>query len=176
MMKALKAGILAAACFAGTAQAATLVPDGGWSLFLFGSTGSTLVDSNTNDTSWDFTLTSDAYLDVTDVAIIGDVFTLYNGASLIGTSSGYDLNGTLLFDPDSAFGSDQYSWGRWLLTPGTYSINGIASESCCAQGGAYIRLAGVNGVPEPESWALMIAGFGLVGAAMRRRAMATVAA
>lgn len=34
----------------------------------------------------------------------------------------------------------------------------------------------VNGVPEPSSWALMIAGFGLVGAAMRRRAAAAVAA
>ena len=32
--------------------------------------------------------------------------------------------------------------------------------------------AGVPGVPEPASWALMIAGFGLVGAAMRRRAHA----
>jgi hypothetical protein len=30
-------------------------------------------------------------------------------------------------------------------------------------------LSGVVGVPEPASWALMIAGFGLVGAALRRR-------
>jgi hypothetical protein len=30
-------------------------------------------------------------------------------------------------------------------------------------------------VPEPASWALMIAGFGLVGAAMRRRRMAAIA-
>jgi len=26
-----------------------------------------------------------------------------------------------------------------------------------------------NGVPEPASWALMIAGFGLAGATLRRR-------
>jgi hypothetical protein len=32
------------------------------------------------------------------------------------------------------------------------------------------------GVPEPASWALMIAGFGLTGAAMRRRRNATVVA
>ena len=31
------------------------------------------------------------------------------------------------------------------------------------------RLVAFEAVPEPESWALMIAGFGLVGAAMRRR-------
>jgi phospholipase/lecithinase/hemolysin len=30
-------------------------------------------------------------------------------------------------------------------------------------------LAGVLGVPEPSSWALMIAGFGMVGLAARRR-------
>ena len=27
----------------------------------------------------------------------------------------------------------------------------------------------VGGIPEPASWALLIAGFGLLGAAMRRR-------
>jgi hypothetical protein len=39
------------------------------------------------------------------------------------------------------------------------------------------RIGGVNGVPEPSSWAMLIAGFGLVGAASRRRrGSATVAA
>ena len=33
----------------------------------------------------------------------------------------------------------------------------------------------MGGVPEPASWALMIAGFGLVGGAMRRRAQVRVA-
>jgi hypothetical protein len=36
--------------------------------------------------------------------------------------------------------------------------------------------ASVSFVPEPESWAMLIAGFGLVGATMRRRARATVTA
>ena len=31
-------------------------------------------------------------------------------------------------------------------------------------------------VPEPASWAMMVAGFGLVGGALRRRSMARVAA
>jgi hypothetical protein len=34
----------------------------------------------------------------------------------------------------------------------------------------------VNDVPEPASWAMLIAGFGLVGATMRRRRNAAVAA
>jgi PEP-CTERM motif len=36
-------------------------------------------------------------------------------------------------------------------------------------------LAGMGAVPEPASWALMIAGFGLVGSAARRRATVRVA-
>jgi hypothetical protein len=39
-----------------------------------------------------------------------------------------------------------------------------------------VDLGGPQGVPEPASWAMLIAGFGLVGAAQRRRASLTVAA
>jgi hypothetical protein len=35
-------------------------------------------------------------------------------------------------------------------------------------------VAGVGGVPEPASWAMLIAGFGLTGAAMRRRRLRPV--
>jgi PEP-CTERM motif len=42
---------------------------------------------------------------------------------------------------------------------GSYTANGFAIAAP----------AGVGGVPEPASWAMLIAGFGLVGATMRRR-------
>ncbi|HEU4969415.1 MAG TPA: PEPxxWA-CTERM sorting domain-containing protein [Sphingomonas sp.] len=49
------------------------------------------------------------------------------------------------------------------------------NEAGLAAGGDIGRFAlaqdAFNGVPEPASWALMIAGFGLAGAAMRRRAL-----
>jgi hypothetical protein len=35
--------------------------------------------------------------------------------------------------------------------------------------GTYVGQIGIAGVPEPANWALMIAGFGMAGAAMRRR-------
>ena len=35
--------------------------------------------------------------------------------------------------------------------------------------------AAVLGVPEPATWMMMIGGFGLVGAAMRRRAKLAIA-
>jgi len=38
-----------------------------------------------------------------------------------------------------------------------------------------IRVAGLGAVPEPVSWAMMVSGFGLVGAGMRRRSRAPLA-
>ena len=38
-----------------------------------------------------------------------------------------------------------------------------------SRGGSYAGTADYTAVPEPAAWAMMISGFGLVGAAMRRR-------
>lgn len=49
-----------------------------------------------------------------------------------------------------------------------------ANAECCGAnvyGLNELRVSGSAVVPEPQSWILLIAGFGLVGAAMRRRAM-----
>ncbi|MBC7519830.1 MAG: PEP-CTERM sorting domain-containing protein [Sandarakinorhabdus sp.] len=49
-----------------------------------------------------------------------------------------------------------------------------ANATCCGAnvfGLNELRVVGTATVPEPQSWILLIAGFGLVGAAMRRRAM-----
>jgi type IV pilus assembly protein PilY1 len=63
----------------------------------------------------------------------------------------------------TAVGANVYSFGQ-----NSGDING-------GNGSTFIfAFRGVGGstVPEPASWALMIAGFGLVGAAMRRKALA----
>lgn len=60
-----------------------------------------------------------------------------------------------------------------------YYTTGGAIKSATLVGGAgdYIFIDNISfgggTVPEPASWAMMIAGFGLVGAAMRRRSIAT---
>jgi PEP-CTERM motif len=43
------------------------------------------------------------------------------------------------------------------------------ASAACAFTRTVTGVAGVGGVPEPASWALMIGGFGLAGAALRRR-------
>ncbi len=52
-----------------------------------------------------------------------------------------------------------------VLQNGTFGVQGSGSQDLL-----------VFGVPEPASWAMLIAGFGLVGASLRRRRVAAVGA
>lgn len=74
-----------------------------------------------------------------------------------------------------------------ISTPGGFNqfafrgIDGTDAFYGVRFGGNYLLLAAtadggpVGGVPEPASWAMLIAGFGLTGAAMRRRRVAATA-
>lgn len=62
------------------------------------------------------------------------------------------------------------------LNTGSVSIGKVAGVSFTSDSGVFLTgNPTVGGVPEPASWALMMAGFGAVGAAIRRRRV-TVAA
>jgi hypothetical protein len=70
-----------------------------------------------------------------------------------------------------------------IMTAGTYQLafgvtNTIDSafDSALAWNGAVIGGNPIDPIPEPQSWMMLIAGFGLVGAAARRRRQAAVAA
>ncbi|WP_310496049.1 PEPxxWA-CTERM sorting domain-containing protein [Sandarakinorhabdus sp.] len=58
---------------------------------------------------------------------------------------------------------------RW--TKYTINFTGTARSIVLAGNGSYFDdvMLGTGAVPEPASWALLLAGFGLTGAAMRRR-------
>lgn len=53
-----------------------------------------------------------------------------------------------------------------LAAPGTLRFAAIGTSDSL---GGYLDDVRLAAVPEPESWAMMIAGFGLLGSAMRRR-------
>jgi Protein of unknown function (DUF642)/PEP-CTERM motif len=58
--------------------------------------------------------------------------------------------------------------GTFVGTGGATTLSFTNTNGCC-NGGIALDGVSVNAVPEPAAWALMIAGFGLVGGAMRRR-------
>ena len=76
--------------------------------------------------------------------------------NIVGTSLGF----TQFSGPALYTGSNDSP----VFTPGTYQLTSIVS------GNSTLTITeGTGAVPEPASWALMIAGFGLVGIAARRR-------
>ena len=87
-----------------------------------------------------------------------------NGSALTGTLNG--VEGTTTFW--SVAGDFRQSFtltGNLNLAGGPFASNENNN----------VQLLVGNAVPEPATWAMMIGGFGLVGAAMRRRAKVTVA-
>jgi hypothetical protein len=71
--------------------------------------------------------------------------------------------------------------GNWLQFSGNFVATGtsakisIFNDNSQASGNDYgLDLISVTAVPEPASWAMMIGGFGLIGAAARRRSRPTV--
>jgi hypothetical protein len=74
-------------------------------------------------------------------------------------------------------GSRETIFSQGLITPTGLTIGSdgafyVANFSAAEGIGQVLRIAAV---PEPASWAMMIAGFGLVGSALRRRTPARVA-
>jgi hypothetical protein len=87
------------------------------------------------------------------------------------------LNGNLL----AASGGDFRTWTNFAANSGfvagantlQFVVTNIGQRSGNPSGlRVEFTASDVTPVPEPASWAMMIAGFGLVGAAMRRRASA----
>lgn len=105
----------------------------------------------------------------------GGVYTNTNLAGQTFASFGFDIPTTGQFGFDisggtgMAFANLSNSFGTVNLTTGVGTLVGTIGA------GNLVDITAAS-VPEPASWAMMIAGFGLVGASMRRRVATAIAA
>jgi len=100
---------------------------------------------------------------------------------LIATNAGLFFD----FSSNDAQGFAAFNFGStgYCFTAGGITCFGTDHSESLQAGGAYyegprlsglVRIAHVDAVPEPASWALMLGGFGLVGGALRSRRKAAV--
>ncbi|MDB9407815.1 MULTISPECIES: PEP-CTERM sorting domain-containing protein [Microcystis] len=172
------------AFFAGTvvlnaqqAVAVVLLPNGVW------QSGQIESDpASNNPTSWDFTIAPgfQGAFDLVDQFIAGDVYDIYNGATLLGSSDftpktppfPYLPSGNPGLDADWAAAST-YSSASLLFGPGSYSLS-LAPSSTFPGGlpaGYSVRLNQTAvAVPEPAS-VLGLLAIGVLGAgsALKRK-------
>ena len=118
-------------------------------------------------------------------AVVGTFASAMNSVSIRGIDIGqagmrlsvFDAANTLL-GSSTAFGPNI---GVGFFYDVTASFAGIRSfaisqdNPCCGDGALFENLSFSSNVPEPSSWAMLIAGFGLTGAVMRRRRTALAA-
>jgi hypothetical protein len=160
------------------AKADIAMPTGVWEVFDFGPAGVTSgywQDLSGSPLTYTFTVVSHAVLTVTDGYFNGDQFDVnINGVntdtSATSFTGAYEGDNWAAASVNPAFSHSHYSLGA-----GTYTVTGYAIETPFFGVGAGALLLGV---PEPATWAMMLVGFGAVGAAMRkaRRTSAAVTA
>jgi hypothetical protein len=99
---------------------------------------------------------------VTETAYVDPANNLYGGASLLGTAT---------FIGGSGIYSKTVNTSAYAGLTGPYSLTQIYSIEMIGTGSANsnINLAATTPVPEPETYAMMLAGLGLMGFIARRR-------
>ena len=168
MLKSIVAAI-AVVAFAAPASATSLVADSGWFYDFVVAKG-----GNADGAPFSFSLAMPTFLRLTDTNKAGDVFTANDPGRGLSFTTAFATDGAAVPNYDAVAWSDlSFSRFSQLLGPGSYSFDVTTQCASGCPAGFAIRLDSAPsigpGVPEPASWALMIAGFGLAGAAMRRR-------
>jgi hypothetical protein len=127
------------AAFAGVAGAATAITVGdGWHSF-----GSPDRSAYTQP-PFTFTASRAVVVKVTDVLCPGDIYSVSDGSTPLGTTSPPGSSDCTYAgntpDPDQAFADPTYSHGMWLLAAGAHSIDIALFSSPFPGSGGYVRV------------------------------------
>lgn len=108
---------------------------------------------------------------------VGSLGTIFSSIALItygvdgirGTTDDKVLGSVDSTSPSYSQGHLSLSWDQPITGPAYLTVGGVTSGSL---GGLYSgSISSVSPVPEPESYAMLLAGLGLMGAVVRRRGM-----
>ncbi len=179
---------LAASCAAPAhATDKALTADGSWQQFSVDSFAAApsyglgwIDDTDGSALAFTFTIApgSTATLTVVDGAFGGDTFSVTNFGSALGSTSAvalaeYSSATDLGYDFDAALLNASFSHGVFALAAGSYRIGGLLVQSVLLDGQRLDSTAGavrlsVSAVPEPSTFALLLAGLGVMGLLARR--------
>lgn len=158
-----------------TSQASLIsLPSAGIGLWTFAGNG-TLIDlegNNSGITSHSFVINTQTTINIVadDCCIGGDEF----GLVLDGYSTPWTFSDTLNSINGVGLFHGVYTG---VISPGTHSFSLAVTQDCCKSGGLswgisqgekLPELIYISPVPEPTTWAMMLAGLGLLGFVGRR--------
>lgn len=138
------------------------------------ATGSDNFGADVNGEAGAFTHTFNFILDAARIANAAVLTIKLNSGDIDFDANGIDIDGVNLFQQNSGDPVEVWSLPVTLLSAGPHSINLRGTVQALDGNASYTGNLNISAVPEPATWALLIMGFGLVGAAMRRRQNVTV--
>jgi hypothetical protein len=83
--------------------------------------------------------------------------------------------GTYLFDFSGAFENMNFAFPTYSNGTGGLFQNQSAVVTPLTGSAGFLLIGSVNPVPEPATWSMLIAGFGMIGLGLRRRRRAASA-